>query len=209
MVDEFLKKTIEQARSREEATHAPAFEALRERYAPLLHATVSKFSGQLPSHEEEDLLQEADIALFRAIERFDSEREGITFGLYLKICLEHRFISLLRKEKRRPKTVRRDPEALRDIPPTGENLGYRPRSAEERGFVRLVRLFGADYKRHTASCDALMARLTPFEKSVFEAFIAGESYREIAAARQVNEKAVDNALSRIRAKAGTLREPPS
>ena len=75
-----------------------AFVRLTELYDALLRDRAAKFSRNM--YEAEDAYQEACLALYRAALRY-SEGEGVTFGLFAKICINNALASHYRKVNRR------------------------------------------------------------------------------------------------------------
>lgn len=205
--EERLLKLVQTVQTGEEAERSAAFEALQKSFRPLLYKTVARYRERLPSHEQADLLQEASITLYRAAMGFRTEQTGVTFGYYARVCLHNRFVSLLKAESARPRVVGRDVEQMADRRPAPEKAPYRPRTKEERSFVRTAKLLGLPPEPELAASfrRRLMRRLSPLEKIVFRRFFAGDSYEKIAEELQKSEKSVDNALTRIRRKAKALR----
>ncbi len=86
-----------------------AFSVLEKEYMPLMKSESAKIleslnkstSGNGPVYNRDDLIQECRLVLLRCAETYDEERSGgkVTFGLYAKICIYNRMISILRKEK--------------------------------------------------------------------------------------------------------------
>lgn len=156
------------------------FEELLETYRPLVVSTVSSFahSSEL---EREDLMQEATIAFFRAAQTYDLDSESVTFGLYAKICIRNRLISLARKAKasaRQKKSDSADESAAR--------------SSDAHSFIEADKL------------SELISSLTVLEREVLSGRLSGLSYEEIAKKIGKDAKCVDNALVRIRRKSKKL-----
>ena len=205
--EERLLKLLQTVQTGEEAERSAAFEALQKSFKPLLNKTVARYRERLPSHEQADLLQEASITLYRAAMGFRIEQTGVTFGYYARVCLHNRFVTLLKAEGAKPRVVGGDVEKMADRHPAPEKEPYRPRTKEERSFVRTAKLLGLPPEKELAASfrRRLMRRLSPLEKIVFRRFFAGDSYERIAEALGRSEKSVDNALTRIRRKAKALR----
>lgn len=140
---------------------------------------MAKDSGY--SADEDDFKQEAVIALYKAAMTYESENDEITFGLYAKICIRNRLISLLRKAER----------FFEKKMNTGEYL-----PAEELGPEDLF-IAQENYK---GLLDQISGILTEYEKSVFDMYLDGKTYREISLLLNRSEKSVDNAIYRIKAK---------
>lgn len=157
-----------------------AFAALCQDYAPLIDSLVEKFSFATEGLgiDTDDLRQEASVAFYRALMSFDGEQNEVTFGLYAKICIRNRMVSLLRhlEAKKKKDTV----SALRALS-SHEEPRTLPFTKEE------LSVFTEE-------------RLTKKEKLIFDRYLAGSSYREIAEAFGLSVKSVDNALFRAKRK---------
>ena len=78
-----------------------AFAEIERIYAPLISSLTDRLNASVEM-DCEDIRQEAMIALYSAACTYDQSKSGVTFGLYAKICIRNRLISLLRKQT--PKT---------------------------------------------------------------------------------------------------------
>ena len=93
-IDELLKHNLKlTAEGSDEA-----FSKILKMYSPLINSLVAKYSsmGDLDSNDEEDMYQEAVLSLYKAAITYKPEIENVTFGLYARICISRRLISLLR-----------------------------------------------------------------------------------------------------------------
>ncbi len=75
-----------------------AFERLLRQYDPLISALVAEFSKAFPSIDmsEDDLRQEAAIALYNAAMSYRADRH-VSFGLYAKICIKNALSDYMRR----------------------------------------------------------------------------------------------------------------
>lgn len=153
------------------------FSLLLEEYAPLIDSLTRKFAAS-GEGDADDFRQEAVIAFYNAAMAFDTEQTEVTFGLFAKICVNNRLISQLRKSKRQHEADE-------------EMLFTRFSSTEEEAVSR---------KRAEEITKLAATLLTPFELAVFELYAEGAGCRETARKLARNEKAVENALYRIRTK---------
>ena len=76
-----------------------AFLALSEAFAPMLHRIKNKFCRGLCEADCAEVAAEAEYALFRAARTY-SEKTGVSFGAYARVCVENALISLYRKRNR-------------------------------------------------------------------------------------------------------------
>lgn len=160
-----------------------AFEELLGRYEPLILSEVTKVIAKCPdlSGEAEEMRQEGRLALFDARASF-TEGEGVTFGLYAKVCVHNRLISYLRKFLSRK---RREEHAAAELTEKGAS------AAEELAVA---------YEESERLRRFVSSSLTALEQKVLLLYIEKKSYKEIAEILGRDEKAVDNALSRAKSK---------
>ena len=125
----------------------------------------------------EDLLQEGLMAALAAIGRYDPER-GRAQTFFVQ-CAKNRMLSEVARIA--PIGGTAGEETLETIP------------AEEE----------TPSPRHEALYEAIGSCLTGLERGAVSLYLAGLSYREIAAELHISEKSVDNAMQRARRK---LRE---
>jgi RNA polymerase sporulation-specific sigma factor len=159
-----------------------AFSELVEMYSPLINSMVSHFSGDARQYnlEPEDLRQEAIIALYGAVKAFNAEQKDVTFGLFAKICMRNRLISIVRNCRGRAETESSESETDLAASSPEQDL------IDRENYERLIQVIDES--------------LTDYEKAVFKLFILDKSYREIAAALGRDVKSVDNAVCRIKRK---------
>ena len=150
-----------------------AFAELCELYSPMISSMTRSFSESFRQYgaEAEDVNQEALVAFYNSVLSFDSDKDFITFGLYAKICVKNRLISYSRKLKK--------------------NHGdYREYSDKKMHSSQRIFEIPDDFDNV----------LSEYELRVFDLYSKGMSYRQIAASLQKSEKAIDNAIFRIRSK---------
>ena len=161
-----------------------AFEKLLDGYAPLIDSMTGRFSAPAASvQDREDLRQEAVIAFYRALMHFDTAQTEVQFGFYAKECIRNRLISYLRSQKRHENVVFLEDSALEEEP--GEDDPAK-RLVEEESYLALSR------RIHDV--------LSPFENQIWWPYLSGRTAGEIAEQLGTNEKAVQNAVYRIRKK---------
>ncbi len=155
------------------------FDKLRRRYAPLISKEVFSFS-QSGAGSESELRDEAERALLSAAVTFDEEK-GIGFGYYAKICIRNALITLRRSVISREKKLRK---AAQPSP-----VERRRRNYEAFEGLSPDEIF-----------DKIGKVLSSYEKKIFVMSLEGKSAREIAETVGKNEKSVNNAIFRSRAK---------
>lgn len=155
-----------------------AFEELFVLYMPLLLHEVSAFRESFAGSSvcADDLYQEAALSLYLAAMRFSKSR-GASFGAFAKKCVHNRFISLLRRAQEAPLAL---------------DSACAQRSLISPDVAELCLFEG-----ESAVC---AAGLSALERRVLRYYLRGYSYAEIAQILRKDEKAVDNAMARVRRK---------
>lgn len=153
--------------------------------------------------DHEDLVQEGMIGLYEAIRDFDPDRQA-SFYTFAEMCIKRQIISAIKaatRQKHRPlnsyvsfhKPLYDDPE--KTLLDTIEDRAGDP---EE---MLIVHEDLMNFEAHMRKV------LSPFEQDVLNLFVEGSSYAEISARLGKHQKAVDNALQRIKKKTNRyLRE---
>lgn len=156
-----------------------AFAELCESYKPLISSMTDRYASAVSNGyalEKDDLRQEATVAFYRAVMTFDISQNEVSFGLYAKICIKNKMVSLLRRSRKK-----QVPKAQRE-------------SVDKA--VRLSALFPHRDELVELSKSLLSAK----ERKAFLLYADGKSYKEIMAEMSLTEKSVDNALFRARSK---------
>lgn len=160
-----------------------AFVKLSERYAPLLAKEVARYEGSLGNADLEDLRQGAYISLYRAALAYRADR-GVTFGLFAKVCIVNGIADTLRYIGKKPADVSMEQLTDEEMPESGENpqnlMLDKEQSSELRHKIRFA--------------------LSDLECQIFDLYLDGYAYTEIAEKTGKTPKSVDNALRRVKTK---------
>lgn len=152
--------------------------------------------------DRDDLIQEGMIGLFKAIRSFEPDREA-SFATFAELCISRQLYSAIKSSNR-----------LKNLPLNTYisiySLAYSSEDGESEGDFMLDKSLSSlemspeeilinresaqNVKEHLADC------LSKMEKEVFELYLSGLTYQEIAQKMQKEPKAIDNALQRIKAK---------
>lgn len=149
--------------------------------------------------DNEDLIQEGMIGLFKAVRDYDPGRDA-SFSTFAELCISRQMYTAVqasRRQKHRPLNtyVSLDSEALeddRDGMNLGELLADRTELSPEEMFL--------DKERVAYLEKSIEEELSDFEKQVLDLYITGMSYSQIARVLGRDGKATDNALQRLKAK---------
>ncbi len=186
-VQELSPEKLTELLSRAREGSLSAYQGLRQKYRPLIESSVLRYTtADMTLQEKEDMKEEAERVFLAAISTYDTEQEGVDFGLYAKICLRNGLVSEVRRlhVRHRLGIVPLESEML----PTDEDPGHAIEEAE-----RFRRLYGMIYE-----C------LSSFENEVWWRYVSGISVRQIAKAVDKDERSVHNAIYRIRKKLRNL-----
>lgn len=173
-----------------------AEESLVARYSRLVRACARPYF--LAGGDSEDLIQEGMIGLLSAIRSYASDKES-SFRTYAEICIRNRLLSAVRtaaRDKHRPlnHSISLDDSVFDD---RQESLAYH----FDLNSVQAPEELLIDREERENRLNALLSRLSGFEKTVLELYLAGLSQSEIAQRVEKPLKSVDNAVQRIRRKA--------
>ncbi len=166
-----------------------AEEMLIRRYGRIIRSLARPYF--LTGGDSEDLIQEGMLGLLNAIRRFDPQEET-SFKTFAVLCIRRRLISVLRKAAG-TKNVSLDDCLSLESSLFDETLS---RNDNLRGPEELL----IDREEAQKRYHNLLLLLSAYEQSVLRCFLRGMSYREIAEITKRSEKAVDNAVQRIRRK---------
>ena len=168
-------------------TSVEAEGVLLSRYLGLIRFHAGRMAG---CADVDDLVQEGLIALLRAIPQFDGTRE-VKFSSYAQTCILNRMRNFVQRESRNAVPcddlvqVMEEQGELAD-PDTPESILVERESYAQRRMQ-------------------VMAMLSAREWEILQCVMDGASYAETAARLGIAEKAVDNAMQRIRRKMRAVR----
>lgn len=166
------------------------------KYKPLVLGKANAM--YLIGGDTDDLIQEGMIGLFKAIRDYRDDKEA-SFFRFAELCVSRQIYSAVEASNRKKhiplntyvsfysqnneegKTLA---ETLSDVMDNPEQLVIAQES---------VQAFWNDVK----------GRLSVMERQVFDAYLSGLNYRQIAEKMGKSPKAIDNALSRIKSKIRT------
>ena len=187
MIDGNTKETVRRYLVEARVGDQVALELLRDLYTPLIDASAHRFwRDGMSCHDREDIRQEALVNFCNAVYSYDLSFDGIEFGLYAKICIEHGLISFMRSFDRHKK--------ISEIP-----IDELLQSDEKKECVDLLDSL-ADREQAATLCRRISDRLSKYENRIWWMYVSGLSVREIAASIGVESKSVSNAVFRIRRK---------
>lgn len=155
-----------------------AMAELVRRFSPMVNAIASELSGKF---EKEDLAQEGMFGLLSAVYGYKNDT-GVGFSAFTRVCVRNRILNSVKVLSRQNKIVADESaEIVADLNSDPEEICLGLENSREL------------FKK-------IEDKLSSFERSVLELHLCGYRYSDIANKLGCNEKAVDNALQRVRSK---------
>ena len=147
--------------------------------------------------EQEDLIQEGMIGLFRAVRDYRPDKNA-SFATFANLCVErqiYKAIEISGRQKHRPLnsyiSLSEENSPLKDTEDTKQQ------NPEE---------IIIDRENADIMLEKIRKKLSLFENQVLELYLEGQDYHRIAQQMEKSPKSIDNALQRIRNKIYLLTE---
>lgn len=179
--------------------NSEAEDLLIRRYARVVKALARPFF--LAGADSEDLIQEGMLGLISALRGYDPAA-GASFKTYSQLCIRRKLISAVRSASY-SKNVSLDDCLSLESPLFDESqpdMAYGLRIDSPPRPEELV----IDKENTQTLFQRVFDALSKYEQQVLRCYLSGMSYREIAEMTEKPEKAVDNAVQRIRRKVSRL-----
>ena len=151
--------------------------------------------------DNDDLIQEGMIGLFKAVRDYDAGRDA-SFYTFADLCISRQMYNAVQASRREKHTPLNTYISLyADMTEAG---------SDENG-TELVNVIASEVetnpellmidRENVADIEAIIEKeLSSFEKQVLDLYITGMSYSQIARVLSRDEKSTDNALQRLKAK---------
>lgn len=153
---------------------------LISRYMKAVFYSAAKYSGLA---DREELVSDGMQGLMAAIQSYDSEKGE--FSAFLSVCLDNRLKNTAKRSLRRKNRL----------------AGTEPEELEEIADTKLTpEEMVIDRENSEAVLQNMQTNLTVLEFRCMEGVMMGLSYGEISEMIGIDRKAVDNAVTRARAK---------
>lgn len=192
----------------EQYTDGELIDRLRRGESPIMDYICDKYKNLVRSKaksmfilgaDNEDLIQEGMIGLFKAVQDYDPGRDA-SFSTFAELCVSRQMYTAVQASRRRKhfplnSYVSLDSEASdddREGTNLAELLADKTELSPEEVFL--------DKERVAYLEKAIDEELSEFEKQVLDLYRTGMSYSQIAKVLGRDEKATDNALQRLKAK---------
>lgn len=157
---------------------ADAYSELISRYLPSIRRLAGFYTRI--SADRDDLVSEGILGLMSAVKEYEGGK-GAGFSTFAGVCVNNRMMSALKKSA----NIKKREEPLDEI------IAGQGASPEKTVLDREV--LNAIFKE-------ISENLTALERAVFTEYLSGASYKSISDSLNIDLKAVDNALSRVRKK---------
>ncbi len=150
--------------------------------------------------DNEDLIQEGMIGLFKAVRDFDSGRDA-SFRTFAELCISRQMYTAVQASKRQKHAPLNTYISLdgADASQDGQDGVELKELLADRAEQSPEELF-LDKERVAYLEEKIDRELSDFERQVLDLYMTGMSYSEIARVLGRDEKATDNALQRLKAK---------
>jgi len=173
-----------------------ALNKIMEKYKNFVYAKAKTFF--IVGAEQEDIIQEGMIGLFKAIKGYDFDKD-VSFSSFAELCIRRQIISAI-KASTRQKHI-----------PLNSYLSLNKSTFDEDTDREVIEQLDLDTvpdpldtitKKETyQNIELKMSEiLSDFEQQVFNEYLNGETYVNIASKLNSHAKAVDNAIQRIKRK---------
>ena len=196
---DYDKITDEELIDRLRGGEEPVMDYICDKYKNLVRSKAK--SMYILGGDNEDLIQEGMIGLFKAVRDYDSGRDA-SFFTFADLCVSRQLYTAVqasRRKKHQPLN-------------TYVSLYCEPAGEREGRDTQLLEIFGGRTqqspeelfldKERVAYLEAAIDReLSGFEKQVLDLYMTGMSYSQIAKVLGRDEKSTDNALQRVKSKA--------
>ena len=175
---------------------------LFERYKDIVNMKANKF--YIIGAEREDMIQEGMIGLYKAIQSFDGTRQN-SFKTFANLCIERQLITTIKSSNRQKHIPLNSSFSLNiSAYDDGDNTEVLEVLDTKIAEDPLETITKREYFQYVEN--KIDESLSSFEKQVLDRYIQGESYNDIAERLDTPIKSVDNAIQRIRKKAGKFIE---
>lgn len=174
-----------------------AVEYLFEKYKNLVRKKAKAM--YLAGGDNDDLIQEGMIGLYKAVRDYKEERDA-SFFTFASMCINRQMITAVTASNRK-KNIPLNSYVSFDSPVSGEEdsdmklADVLPPSIEQNPEKLFIdKEFANDLQKK------VIESLSSFEKEVFKYYMDGKDYIEISEKMNKTPKSIDNALQRIRNK---------
>ncbi|MBP3206482.1 MAG: RNA polymerase sporulation sigma factor SigH [Lachnospiraceae bacterium] len=179
---------------------SPVMDYLIEKYKYLVRAKAK--SMFILGGDNDDLIQEGMLGLFKAVRDYDSGRDA-SFLTFAELCVSRQIYTAVQASQRKKHIPLNTYISLSGEPKDESGDGEEKRNyekvLEDKAELSPEEVF-LDKERVEYLEQQMDKELSPFEKQVLDLHLTGMSYTQIARVLGREEKATDNALQRLKSK---------
>lgn len=174
-----------------------AYEYLIGKYKDLVK--VKSKSYYIAGADNEDVIQEGMIGIFKAVRDFDEEKDA-SFRTFAELCINRQILNAIKGANRQKHQILNESVSLsagEDGEEEHSSLADRIASANpdtDPEAMMLMREVVEYLKENNQDI------FSPLESQIWNEMLKGKSYREIAFTLRKTTKTVDNAIQRIKRK---------
>lgn len=181
-----------------ELTDEELVEKIREGETACMDALIERYKRQVRNQartlyliggDNDDLIQEGMLGLFKAIRDYRPEKE-VSFEAFARMCISRQLYSAVQAAGRQKHVP------LNTYVELSEQLDTQDDRPQGKSPEELL----IDRENMERLQAEIWELLSPMEKKILRAYLEGESYTAIASGLGRSPKSVDNALQRIRRK---------
>ncbi len=196
--ENYRQSTDEELIHRLRDGEAAVMDYICEKYKSLVRSKAK--SMFILGGEQEDLIQEGMLGLFKAVRDYDSGRDA-SFATFADLCISRQMYTAVQASQRKKHIPLNTYISLYGDDPGQPNGGGRDlaESLPDRAERNPEELF-LDKERVDYLEKRIEKELSEFEKHVLDLHMTGMSYTQIAKVLGREEKATDNALQRLKGK---------
>ena len=189
-MDRYEKMTDEQLIQKLRDGDNRIVDYIMEKYKNLVRKEANAM--YLLGGENEDLIQEGMIGLFKAVKNYDDEKNA-SFSTFASLCVKRQIYTTVTASKRKKHGPLNNYISL--FNEQGEEDQFMEEDTNPEQVLIQKENISDYYKK-------IETKLSSFEKDVMELYLSGENYVEIAVKLDKPKKSIDNAIQRIRRKLG-------
>lgn len=164
--------------------NAQAEEELLSKYKKLVKSVARQY--YIVGAEDDDLIQEGMIALFRAITAYNADT-NVAFSSFAYSCIKNRILDKVKSANCEKYKALNTSVSISDI--STETM-----VAESAENMAILRENSIRVKK------SILEKLSPEEATILQSYIDGKRYKTIAAELNKSEKYIDNSLQKIKRK---------
>ena len=174
-----------------------ALEYILDKYKNLVKVKARSYF--IIGADNEDLIQEGMIGLYKAIRDYQPDKEA-SFKVFADLCITRQMITAIKTAARQKHMPLNSYISLNKplFEEESDNEEYVDVLVEKRIPNPEDLFIGKESKNFIEK--GISKELTKLEKNVLEFYLQGKSYSEIASIIQKPEKSIDNALQRVKRK---------